>query len=354
MTLLTKEVEVKWHGSNQKHYEALGYVYTKRGDSFKIPVEHLPNGSNLKIKVRCDYCEEVCSPSWQHFLKGRRRIKKDACGNSTCRAMKKAETRQGYYTTVADIPKLLEEWDDEADPVKVLAYSNIKCRWKCKTCSKTWISTPKNRSKGKGCPHCANYFRYTEPLSVTHSELITEWSDKNELSPDEVTAGSEKKISWECSTCGHEWIAYPKDRSKGKGCPACNESKGEKKVAEILRNLDVDFTREYSFIRGRLKGVSGGYLRYDFALYLNGELFGLIEVDGEFHRRNVYGTYEGERAFLTQQEHDRRKDLFAEVYDIPLFRIKYESRTFSERDLSDLKEFVNGWREFEKTVRAVS
>ena len=53
-------------------------------------------------------------------------------------------------------------------------------------------------------------------------KLAAEWSDKNKLSPAEVTAGSRKAAVWKCSKCGNEWSAIIKSRAKlGNGCPYC-------------------------------------------------------------------------------------------------------------------------------------
>ena len=53
-------------------------------------------------------------------------------------------------------------------------------------------------------------------------KLASEWSDKNKLSPAEVTSGSRKAAVWKCSKCGNEWSAIIKSRAKlGNGCPYC-------------------------------------------------------------------------------------------------------------------------------------
>jgi len=52
--------------------------------------------------------------------------------------------------------------------------------------------------------------------------LLAEYMrDKNPLPPEQVTAGSGKKVWWKCSKCNHPWQAAPNDRKHGKGCPAC-------------------------------------------------------------------------------------------------------------------------------------
>lgn len=64
-----------------------------------------------------------------------------------------------------------------------------------------------------------------EPITVTHPELASEWSDKNKgISPDMVSAGSHDKVWWK-GKCGHEWQAIVSNRAKGTRCPYCTGKK---------------------------------------------------------------------------------------------------------------------------------
>ena len=36
-------------------------------------------------------------------------------------------------------------------------------------------------------------------------KLLAEYSSKNKLIPEKMSAGSNKKAYWKCSTCGYEW-----------------------------------------------------------------------------------------------------------------------------------------------------
>lgn len=66
----------------------------------------------------------------------------------------------------------------------------------------------------------------TNLLSEVHSELISEWSEKNlPLTLDKITYGSNKVVWWKGS-CGHEWTATVKSRAiSGTGCPYCSHNK---------------------------------------------------------------------------------------------------------------------------------
>ena len=62
-------------------------------------------------------------------------------------------------------------------------------------------------------------------LSTLKPELASEWSEKNEIKPTEVSIGSHKKVIWKCKL-GHEWIATVKSRTINKtGCLYCSHNK---------------------------------------------------------------------------------------------------------------------------------
>ena len=60
-------------------------------------------------------------------------------------------------------------------------------------------------------------------LAKVHPELVSEWSERNfPLTPDNITYGSNKRVWWKGS-CGHEWQASVKARSKAKAAPFVQE-----------------------------------------------------------------------------------------------------------------------------------
>ena len=78
-----------------------------------------------------------------------------------------------------------------------------------------------------------------------------------------------------------------------------------------------------------MKGLNGGFLRYDFKVMLDEQKFVLIEFDGEQHYRPVKfdSTTTAEQAlesFKTTRTHDRIKDDYCKDNGIELLRIKYD------------------------------
>lgn len=56
-------------------------------------------------------------------------------------------------------------------------------------------------------------------------ELLKDWDyEKNKVTPNEITIGSDVMIYWKCHTCGHEWRTEAKNRSiHNNGCKVCSK-----------------------------------------------------------------------------------------------------------------------------------
>jgi len=115
----------------------------------------------------------------------------------------------------------------ELKPEVVVAGSGKKVWWKCpKGKDHEWkTATGQRTGRGDGCPYCAGKkVSETNSLAKLYPELTAEWHPhKNgELTPDDVTGGSAKKVWWKCPKgADHEWKATPGSRTGGRGCPYC-------------------------------------------------------------------------------------------------------------------------------------
>lgn len=98
-------------------------------------------------------------------------------------------------------------------------------------------------------------------------------------------------------------------------------SKGEEKVAKLLKKRHLFFKREVSF--PDLNSLKGNQLRFDFAVYKQGKLVCLIEYDGEQHFHRVPFFQKTIMEFKQTQEWDRRKNSYCLRKNIPLIRIPY-------------------------------
>jgi hypothetical protein len=75
-----------------------------------------------------------------------------------------------------------------------------------------------------------------QSLGVRQPDLLREWdSEANaKLDPYGIGPHAKAKVWWRCEECGHRWQQSPKQRSQGRGCPACGKRRSI--AATIERN----------------------------------------------------------------------------------------------------------------------
>lgn len=106
----------------------------------------------------------------------------------------------------------------------------------------------------------------------------------------------------------------------------------EEKLEKILIENNIPYKREYSF--SDLKGKTGIFLRFDFAIIVNNELK-LLEIDGTQHfTKNSY-FYKTEKSFLSALERDRKKNEYCIKKGIVLIRIPND---YNIKDLNFLND----------------
>ena len=105
-----------------------------------------------------------------------------------------------------------------------MTYSSKKLVWWICEKGHEWQINISNRNSGNNCPYCSGRYPVVgeTDLLTTHPNIAKEWDyEKNEgLTPEMVTAGSEKKVYWKCKK-EHSWMAVIKSRRKN-GCPICS------------------------------------------------------------------------------------------------------------------------------------
>lgn len=125
-------------------------------------------------------------------------------------------------------PLLLKEWDyknNKINPQEVVAGNERKVYWICEK-GHSWKAQIKNRTINKtNCPYCSGkkVLIGFNDLKTNFPELAKEWDyNKNSLTPEEITYGSNKVVNWVCNE-GHTWEATIYSRTKLKNnCPYCS------------------------------------------------------------------------------------------------------------------------------------
>ena len=133
-------------------------------------------------------------------------------------------------TLKEDFPEIARQWDDKKNTTlsidDISPGSNKKVWWVCDKGHEYKSMIAKRTSRNQGCPYCSG--RKAIPgendLATTHPEVVQEWGDKNSISPQEVKAGSNRKVWWKCDK-GHEYQSSLNSHIKGVGCPYCSGHK---------------------------------------------------------------------------------------------------------------------------------
>ena len=125
---------------------------------------------------------------------------------------------------------------------------------------------------------------------------------------------------WECECqCGNH-IFVPLEvltQNDKLNCGCKNvRSKGELEYKKYLDSHNIEYKEQYKFDDCRDKMP----LPFDFAIFENGQLVRLVEIDGEQHRG--YGLYANDLV----SSHDKIKNDYCVSHNIELIRIPYENR----------------------------
>jgi len=131
---------------------------------------------------------------------------------------------------------IVSEWDfikNNIFPENITIGSSKKVWWKCKNNHSWFAPIDKRISRGDGCPYCSGQRVCLEnSLLVKAHNLAKEWSKKNIIKTNEITAKSNKKVWWKCK-CGYEWKNSPNSRTNH-GCPCCSG-----KIVNDINNLKI-------------------------------------------------------------------------------------------------------------------
>ena len=147
--------------------------------------------------------------------------------------------KEAKNTLCADVPELLEAWDDERSPYETtvcptnwsgMCPGDGQYRFKCKhghhpyAYPYTYLEL--------GCPACRSQATRGTGLFLadTNPEIASEWlREKNGVyTPYNIRDNSKRSVWWKCMVCSYEWQATPRDRQRkdGQMCPNCGKIQG--------------------------------------------------------------------------------------------------------------------------------
>lgn len=201
LELKMRDIASQWHPTKNGHLQP----------------SQVTIGSNKKVWWVCEKGHE-----WQSTINNRRQ------GNG-CPICSGQKVLPGYNDLATVNPQLAAEWhptkNGDLTPEQVTTGSGKKVWWQCEH-GHEWDAKVSDRSHGRGCPYCGS--RKLLPgfndLKTKFPCVAKEWhpTKNGNLLPSQVMPGTNKKVWWLCSICGHEWQTTPNSRALLKTkCPAC-------------------------------------------------------------------------------------------------------------------------------------
>ena len=235
-----------------------------------------PSQMSISSKKKVWWICHACGYQWIAEIGSR------ASGGNGCPYCRGRTVWVGHNDLGTTNPELASEWDYKKNipllPTMVTAGSRKKAWWICSVCGYHWEATIGSRKQGNGCPKCskvhaANNHRVSalrngnNTLATINPLLAKEWDkSKNTLSPEEVTANTNRKVWWICPTCGYSYQAAIANRHKnGSGCPVCANQilcPGKNDLQTIFPEIAAEWSEKN--ITTPDKVLAGGHTKYYF------------------------------------------------------------------------------------------
>lgn len=231
-----------------------------------------------------------------------------------------------------DFIERIKNVNEDIEIVGVYVNYSTPIECKCKLDGYTWLASPSNLLRGKGCPVCGG------TKHKTHQEYV---KDVYKINKNILVLGTyinvKTPILHKCLIDGYEWHAKPNNILSGKGCPKCNESHGERQIYNYLVDHNIAFSPQHTFPECKNQKL----LPFDFYV-LDYNI--CIEYDGKQHFEPVE-IFGGQDALQKCQYNDSIKTTYCKLNGLQLLRIKYDQDVEAE-----LNKFFNNTKLIKEAV----
>ncbi len=170
----------------------------------------------------------------------------------------------------------------------------------------------------QGCPVCKGGIFINLKNQIKRANKIHLNKYNYSLIKEDSYTGVSNKVDIICPDHGIFKQKLSNHITSKQGCPTCNESRGEKEIANLLKENNIKFKREYKFKDCKNKKQ----LPFDF--YLE-ESNTCIEFDGIQHFEPI-DFFGGIKAFKQVQINDNIKTQYCLNNNIKLIRFKYNEK----------------------------
>ena len=293
----------KCAGTMKLTHEEFIIRINKINDNIEVLGKYVNNKTKIKVKCEIDNYEWETTPN--ALLSGQ--------GCPKCYNNRRGENKK---LTHKEFVNRMKEINDNIEVLGEYVSSSTKIKVRCKKDGYEWEMRPNDLLSNHGCPKCYGNAK------LTHEEFINELKEMNnniEIIGEYIN--NRTKIKCKCKTDGYEWETTPNSLLSGTGCPKCNESKGEKRVAKFLDSRNINYIPQYKFDNCKSKKE----LPFDFYIP---SLNIAIEYDGEDHyiifKRSKNESYEeAMNRFIERKIKDTIKTIYCKENNIKLIRIPY-------------------------------
>ncbi|DBA66760.1 TPA: hypothetical protein ACH3X2_001907 [Trebouxia sp. C0005] len=164
-------------------------------------------------------------------------------------------------------PELQRQWhhakNQHLGDRQITGGSGLRVWWSCNQCPcglpHEWLATVSNRQdSGNRCPFCTNNNLCQHNSLLTVAPAVAAYWDtvKNELTADQVIAGSSTRRHWLCPKCGHSWQAKTCGRVDSQsGCPKCSSANRPYEKQPSLTQSQHPAMLEFDSERNRRAGL---------------------------------------------------------------------------------------------------
>lgn len=211
----------------------------------------------------------------------------------------------------------------------------VKIKHNCKKCNYFEFEIAPNHflCHGTRCTKCSKIKRSEDKRSnIEEFKQKVFFLVKNEYTVLGKYKSARDKIKIKHNECNYIYDVSPDNFLHGNRCPNCKDSKGEKRIKEILNELNINFQWQFK----KCKNPKTNYfLPYDFAIMDNDTPIAFIEYDGEQHFKEVK-IFQNDGGLKGVKYRDKIKTEFAIKSRIPLIRIPYVRYDYLEYDIKSI------------------
>lgn len=154
-------------------------------------------------------------------------------------------------------------------------------------------------------------------------------------------ASRDKRERWSLCQCDCGNLIEVRNNNLNTGMTqscGCVKSRGERLIAQILRENDINFSTQYSF--QDLRTDKNGILKFDFAIFKDNKLYKLIEFDGRQHTIGPDAKWAESSSLDTIKYRDNLKDEYCRKNNIILQRVPYTDIGSLSIDYLGLQELL--------------